>query len=37
MAEFASGARTNEVMNAIAASLSEQDIENLAEYIAGLY
>ena len=37
MAEFAGGTRQNEVMNEIAASLSEQDIENLAEYIAGLY
>ena len=37
MAEFASGARVNSVMNEIAASLSEQDIEDLAEYIAGLY
>ena len=37
MAEFASGTRSNEVMNEIAASLSEEDIKNLAEYIAGLY
>ena len=37
MAEFASGTRPGSVMNEIAAALSEEQIDNLAEYIAGLH
>lgn len=34
--EYAAGARENEIMKAIAAQLSEEEIRALAEYISGL-
>lgn len=36
LTDFRSGARKNQVMNAMAAGLSDADIENLADYIDGL-
>ena len=36
MLEFKSGARADEVMNAVAAELTEAEIDALAEYISGL-
>lgn len=36
LTEFRSGARKNPVMNAMAAGLSDADIENLAQYIDSL-
>lgn len=36
LAEYRSGARKNAVMNAMAAGLSDDDIENLADYIDSL-
>ena len=36
LTEFRSGARKNPVMNAMAAGLSDADIENLADYIDSL-
>ncbi len=37
LAAYRSGERVHEVMNAVAAGLSDEDIAALAEYIAGLY
>lgn len=36
LTDFRSGARKNPVMNAMAAGLSDADIENLADYIESL-
>jgi cytochrome c553 len=36
LTDFRSGARKNPVMNAMAAGLSDADIENLADYIDSL-
>ncbi len=36
LTDFRSGARQNPVMNAMAAGLSDADIENLADYIDSL-
>ncbi len=36
LTEYRSGARKNQVMNAMAAGLSDADIDNLAAYIASL-
>jgi cytochrome c553 len=36
LTEFRSGARKNPVMNAMAAGLNDDDIENLADYIGSL-
>jgi len=34
--EYKSGARTNSIMKGMASGLSEDDIQNLAEYFSGL-
>ena len=34
--EYKSGARTNSIMKGMAAGLSEDDIQNLAQYFSGL-
>ena len=36
LTDFRSGARKNPVMNAMAAGLSDEDIENIADYIDSL-
>jgi cytochrome c553 len=36
LADFRSGARVNQVMNTMAASLSDADIANLGDYIGSL-
>jgi len=36
LTEFRSGARKNAVMNAMAAGLSDTDIDNLGDYIGSL-
>ncbi len=36
LTDFRSGARKNQVMNAMAAGLSDADIDNLADYIDSL-
>jgi len=34
--EYKSGARTNSIMKGMASGLSEDDIQNLAQYFSGL-